>query len=238
MWMKCARRISVLPRVSVREWLITVEVACASNPVPLLDSAKTRLCVPRHWLIKPIMWQATSSNDDDFPALCPFDSILDHLLTPPSLVLHLGIKMMCNPTRGVGESRVNAGLRQGYCTGLADSCDNYHVVYYNLMLNLRFHPVCCLTKHFKGIFYYQLGCMSRSHTWNEPSGGGKKKNLQMILHIKTREDSVGLNFSKRGPELSILPCKQLYHIVFERQLDRQSLELSYMLILIFRIWYY
>lgn len=66
---------------------------------------------------------------------------------------------------------------------------------------------------------------------------GKKKTSD-DTHIKTREDSVGLNFSKRGPELSILSCKQLYHIVFERQLDRQSLELSYMLILIFRIWYY
>lgn len=237
MWMKCARRISVLPRVFVREWLITVEVACASNPVPLLDSAKTRLCVPRHWLIKPIMWQATSSNDDDFPALCPFDSILDHLLTPPSLVLHLGIKMMCNPTGGVGESRVNAGLRQGYCTGLADSCDNYHVVYYNLMLNLRFHPACCLTKHFKGYFTINSAvCHVHTHEMSHREEG--KKKTADDTHIKTREDSVGLNFSKRGPELSILSCKQLYHIVFERQLDRQSLELSYMLILIFRIWYY
>lgn len=215
MWMKCARRISVLPRVFVREWLITVEVACASNPVPLLDSAKTRLCVPRHWLIKPIMWQATSSNDDDFPALCPFDSILDHLLTPPSLVLHLGIKMMCNPTGGVGESRVNAGLRQGYCTGLADSCDNYHVVYYNLMLNLRFHPVCCLTKHFKGIFYYQLGCMSRSHTWNEPSGGGKKKICRWYCISKLERILSGSIFPSEGLSCLSFPASN-YIILFSR----------------------
>lgn len=139
-------------RVSKCEWLITVEVACVSNPVPLLDSAKTRLCVPQHGLIKPIMWQATSSNDDDFQALCPFGSILDHLLTPAASGASSRIKMMCNPTGWGWESRVSKGLRQGYATGLADSCDNYRLVYYNLMLNIKIDRVGCSDKTLQGYF--------------------------------------------------------------------------------------
>lgn len=46
--------------------------------------------------------------------------------------------MTCDPTGGARESRVNEGLRQGWCAGSADSCDNYRTLYYNLMLNIRF----------------------------------------------------------------------------------------------------
>lgn len=42
------------------------------------------------------------------------------------------------------ESRVNEGVRLGDCAGLADRCDNYHVMYYNLMLNMWFDMHCML----------------------------------------------------------------------------------------------
>lgn len=50
--------------------------------------------------------------------------------------------MMRNPTGRVGSQGVNEGLRQGYRARLADNCDNYHAVYYNLMLNIRLDTVC------------------------------------------------------------------------------------------------
>lgn len=71
------------------------------------------------------------------------------------------------------ESRVNEGLRLGDCIGSADSCENYHMVYYNLMLNIRFDTVCCLTKYI-GIFYHQLTCMSHSGTTHKISDSGVK----------------------------------------------------------------
>ena len=67
------------------------------------------------------------------------------------------------------ESRVNEGLRLGYCAGLDDSCDNYHVVYYNLMLNIRFDKVYCLTKHFKDVLLSTQVCVTVKHTTRKMS---------------------------------------------------------------------
>lgn len=147
MWMKHTKRISVLLRVSICEWLITAKVARVSNPVPLLDSAKTRLCVQQQRLIKPILWQATSSNDDDFCSSVSFRLHIRSSSDTTESGISSGIKMMCNPAQKGWESRVNSVLRCGSCFWLAVSCDNYCVIEYYLTSNIRFDKLCWLTRH-------------------------------------------------------------------------------------------